>query len=102
MKSICRLAVTAFIVSLTALTCLAADPNGTWKFKAESPKGRSIDATLTLKWENNLLSGSVDNRLGKGEISEATFANDQISFTVAREFRGKKLTTHYSGKLSDN
>jgi hypothetical protein len=102
MKSIRLLAATALTLSLAALTSFAADPNGIWKFKAEGPKGRSVEATLVLKWENNQLSGSVENRLGKAEINEATFANDQITFTVAREFRGKKLTSHYSGKLSDN
>ena len=102
MKSIRLFATILLALSLAALTSFAADPNGIWKFKAEGPKGHSVDATLTLKWENNHLSGSMDNRLGKAEISNATFANDQITFTVAREFRGKKLNTHYSGKLTEN
>src|SRR2546421_4730230 len=77
MKSIRLLAATVLTLSLAALTSFAADPNGIWKFKAEGPKGGSMEATLVLKWENNQLSGAVENRLGKAEISEATFANDQ-------------------------
>jgi hypothetical protein len=102
MKSIRLLAATLLTLSFTILAAYAADPNGTWKYKAESPRGRSVEATLVLKWENNQLSGSVDNRLGKAEINDAIFANDQITFNVTREFRGKKITTHYNGKLTEN
>lgn len=103
MKSL-RLATFAlFTFVATALTAVAGDPSGTWKFKAEGPGGRSTESTLTLKWANNQLSGSIDNRAGKADIKDATFANDQISFTVIREFgrrlRKKTFTTHYSGKL---
>lgn len=103
MKSI-RLYTLAVCALLGAsLRAFAADPNGTWKFHAEGPGGRSADATLMLTWRDNQLSGTVEGRAGKASISEAKFADDQISFTVVRElgrrFRKQTITTRYSGKL---
>jgi hypothetical protein len=95
--------LTALVLFCSAVAAYAGDPNGTWKFGAEGPNGRSIEATLTLKWQDNRLSGTIDNRAGKVNITQATFADDQVSFTVVRElgrgFRKQKITLHYSGKL---
>lgn len=88
--------VAAFILTITAF---AGDPSGTWKFKAEAPNGRNVESTLTLKWANNQLSGTIDNRAGKTEIKNARFAEDQVTFTVERKFRRQKFTINYAGKL---
>lgn len=96
------LAAAAF--AATALTALAGDPTGTWKFKAESPQGRSAEVTLTLQWQNNQLTGSIDNRAGKAAIQNTSFTNELVSFAVTREFgrgfRKRTITTRYSGKLA--
>lgn len=103
MKTLRTSALTCFAFLATALTAFAGDPNGTWKFTAEGPNGRATESTLTLKWENNQLSGTIDNRAGKAEIKNATFQNDQVSFTVHREFgrrlRKVKLDVRYAGQL---
>jgi len=102
MKSLRSLTVALAAAFVTTLSALAADPNGAWKFKAEL-EGRSVESTLTLKWQNRQLSGTIDNRAGKTEISDAKFADDQVSFTVVRTFgkrlRKKTFTVHYAGKL---
>lgn len=90
---------------LTTLAAYAGDPTGTWKFGEgrEGPKGRSVESTLTLKLDGTQLTGSVDNRAGKADISQATFADDQVTFTVTRQLgrgaRQQTLTVHYTGKL---
>jgi hypothetical protein len=103
MNSIRTLTMTAIAALTFSLSAFAGDPNGTWKFKAEAAEGRSVESTLTLKWENNQLSGTIDNRAGKVPINNGTFANDQLTFTVNREIgrklRKKKFTFNYSGKL---
>lgn len=93
-----------FLLAYASLShAWAGDPNGTWKFHAEGPKGRGADSTLTLKWDNNQLTGNVDNRAGKAAISDGKFADDQISFTVVREIgrrlRKQTFTIKYNGKL---
>lgn len=104
MNSSFRIATSLLAFGLSSLAALAADPSGTWKFSAEGPQGREIDATLTLKLADGRLSGEVVSRAGKAAISDATLAGDQVSFSVVREFgrflRKKKIVTRYSGKLT--
>ena len=103
MKSIRRFTVAILVLFVASLPAFAGDPNGIWKFEVKGPNGGSVESKLTLKWENNRLSGAVDNRAGKAEISEATFAEDQITFTVVRKIgrrlRKQTFTTKYAGKL---
>lgn len=103
MNSIRQLTLATLTLCATALTALAGDPNGTWKFEAEGPGGKSAESTLTLNWDNNQLTGQIDNRAGKADITKGKFADDQVSFTVVREigrgFRKVKLNVRYTGKL---
>lgn len=103
MKSIQLLSGAFFASILLAASAFAGDPTGIWKFQVAGPRGKTIDASLALKLENNQLTGTVDNRTGKMAISDAKFADDQVTFTVTRELnRGSRhgtLTTHYNGKL---
>jgi hypothetical protein len=87
----------AFIVS--ALSAFAGDVNGAWKYTVEGPQGKTMEATVTLKNDNGKLSGTVDNKAGKAAIENATLVGDALSFTVTREFKKHKLTTHYTGKV---
>ncbi|ACB75585.1 hypothetical protein Oter_2303 [Opitutus terrae PB90-1] len=92
-----------FAVATTTVSAFAADPNGTWKFSTTMPNGRTTESTLALVWQQNQLTGTIDNRAGKASIEKASFANDQIDFTVQREFgrrlRKKKFTVHYTGNV---
>lgn len=99
MKSIRTFALSTFTFLALAVSAWAGDPNGTWKFTAQGPNGRSVDSTLTLKWADNQLTGTIDNRAGKAEIKDAKFANDQISFTIVRKIRRHTLTVNYAGQL---
>jgi len=99
-----RLLTTTIVASFAlALTALAGDPTGTWKFQMQGPKGGTSESTLILAWTNNQLTGTIDNRAGKAEIRDAAFANDQVTFTVVREFKRRlrsfTLQTHYQGRL---
>ena len=75
------------------------DPSGIWTVKVDGPNGHGLDATLTLVWTGNQLSGTIDNRAGKVDIGEAKFAGDQVSFTVTRRIRFRKFVVNYTGKL---
>ena len=92
----------AATVLATSLSALAGDPNGLWKFNAESGS-RAIESTLSLRWQNDQLSGTIDNRAGKAEIKNARFANEQVTFsverTIGKRLRKKTFVVHYSGKL---
>lgn len=102
MKSFRILTVAIIAIFVTALNAFAGDPTGTWTFKAEG-KERSLESTLTLKWENDQLTGTMDSRAGKAEIRNAKFVDDQLSFTVERtigkRLRKKTFIVNYEGKL---
>lgn len=98
MKSI-RFLIVALSALALPLALHAGDPSGTWKFTAEGPNGRSAESVLTLNWANQQLTGTIDNRAGKAEIKNATFAGDVVTFTVERKIRRRSFTAHYTGKL---
>ena len=103
LKSLRPLVALFGLLAGSVLAAYAGDPSGTWKFQAEGPGGRSAESTLTLKLQDNQLTGTIDNRAGKAEITAATFKDDQIAFTVVREIgrrlRKQTFTIRYSGKL---
>lgn len=99
MKPFRTLCLTFLAIFLTALPAFAGDPTGTWKIKAEGPKGRSIDSTLLLKWENNQLTGTIDNRAGQVEIANGQFTDEKVTFSVARKIRRRTITVNYTGTL---
>jgi hypothetical protein len=101
-----RLSALAVLVLGLVSVVSAADPTGTWKFTAEGPRGHAAESTLVLNYANNQLSGTIDNRAGKAEITAGSFANDTVAFNVHREFgrrlRKQKIDVHYQGKLEGN
>lgn len=81
----------------------AEDPSGTWTFTAMFGKNKSADVTLKLKVEGDKLTGTMSGGQGKGgdlSITDGTFKDDKVSFTVTRERGGQKFTQKYSGTVS--
>ena len=99
-----RFAISAVMLALVGLVSsarAAEDPTGTWKFTAMLGK-KSTDATLKLKLDGDKLTGMVGLAEGRGDtaISDATFKDDKVSFSVTRELKGEKFTQKYSGTIS--
>jgi hypothetical protein len=95
----CLLAV-VMIATLTLSARAADDPTGTWTWKVER-NGQSRDVTLKLKLEDGKLTGSMPGRNNTDTpITDATYKDGDIAFSVTREFNGNKFTTKYNGKLS--
>ena len=73
------------------------------------------EATLKLKHDGEKLTGEVTMPAGRGgaggggggnapapepvKITDGTFKNGEVAFTVTREFNGNSFTTKYKGKL---
>ena len=99
MKSL-RLLTTAFAaVCLTTVLAFAGDPTGTWKWSVPGRDGQSRDVTLKLDLKDGQLTGSLTAFRGDTPISAASFKDDQIAFSVVREFNGTKFEQKYTGKL---
>ena len=94
------MAAVVAIFGLVGVARAAEDPTGTWKWTA-TYQGKSRDATVKLKLEGDKLTGTVPGQ-GNQEvpISDGTFKDDKVSFSVVREVNGEKITQKYSGTVS--
>lgn len=100
MKRLMAAAVALVLVGLVSPVSAAENPTGTWKWTA-SYNGQDREQTLTLKLDGDKLTGSMPGRNNAvTEISDASFKDNKVSFSVTREINGQKRTTKYSGTLS--
>lgn len=94
------LALWAFVGLATVAQ--AADPTGTWKWSVTF-NDQTRETTLKLKLDGETLSGHVVGRdNAEIKLENATFKNDEVSFSVTRERNGQKRTAKYKGKLDGN
>ena len=100
MQRIMAAAVVLAVVGVVSPALAADSPTGTWKWTA-SFGGQEREQTLTLKLDGDKLTGSMPGRDNAvTEISDASFKDGKLSFSVTREFNGQKRTTKYNGTLS--
>ena len=100
MKRVVATAIVLAFVGLVSPAVAADNPTGTWKWTA-SFGGQEREQTLTLKLDGDKLTGSMPGRDNEvTQISDATYKDGKINFSVTREFNGQKRTTKYNGALS--
>jgi hypothetical protein len=76
-----------------------ADPNGTWKWSVTF-NNQTRDVTLKLKLDGDKLTGKISGRNNtETDIEDATFKDNEVSFSVTRERNGQKFVTKYKGKI---
>lgn len=93
----------AGFIALSAFAAEAVSPAGTWKWSA-GRAGQAIEQTLKLEFAAGNLTGTLLGAqaplpLPDTPISEASFKDGVIKFSVVRELNGAKVTTRYEGKL---
>jgi hypothetical protein len=89
------------IVALAGAARAADDPSGTWKFEVKGGNGQARTVTLKLKLEGDKLSGAMVGAQGRETpVTDATYKDGDVAFTVVRMRQNMKTTTKYSGKLS--
>jgi hypothetical protein len=100
MKRLSAMVVMLVFVGLISPVIAAENPTGTWKWTA-SFGGQEREQTLTLKLDGDKLTGSMPGRDGQQTaISDGTYKDGNLSFSVTREFNGQKRTTKYKGVVS--
>jgi len=76
-----------------------ADPTGTWKWEVEF-NGQKREQTLKLELKDDKLTGALLGRNNmETKISDATFKDGEVTFSVVRERNDMKITTKYTGKI---
>ena len=96
------------LVALAQAQDAKIDPTGTWIW-ASAPRNDTPGRTntLVLKYQNNVLSGTVQSLIRGGptnrvSISEGKMEGDQISFKVSREVNGNVMITGYEGTVGED
>jgi len=97
MKTLRTLAL-APLALLAASAALAGDPTGSWDWTVSTPNG-DIAISATFDHKDGKLTGSYKSPFGESPISDGSFKDDAIAFSVEREFDGNKFTIKYQGKL---
>src|SRR6185295_5313356 len=93
----------ALVVAFVGLAGVArgadkADPNGTWKWKF-TVNGQDRDVTLKLKLDGDKLTGKISGRNNtETDIEEASFKDNEVSFSVTRERDGKTESRDWEAK----
>jgi hypothetical protein len=88
----------SFLALAAAVSALAADPTGTWKWTTQSPNGE-ISTTLKLESKDGKLTGAYSNQFGDTTISNISFQGDVLAFEVVRDLGGFQFVVKYRGKL---
>jgi hypothetical protein len=99
MKPLRLLSAAFTAVVLTSVLAFAGDPTGTWKWSVPGRDGQPREFTLKLELKDGQLSGIMSGFRGDTPITNAAFKDDQVAFTVVREFNGNRVETKYQGKL---
>jgi hypothetical protein len=95
----------ALVLTVSAFAA-DASPAGTWKWTQPGRNGGpGREQTLKLEVNDGKLTGTLlGGQTPMGEIpdvaiSDASFKDGEVKFTVAREFNGRSFTSKYDGKL---
>jgi hypothetical protein len=100
-----RASVAACIVTAVAFAA-DASPAGIWQWTVQGRQGQGFEQTVKLEFKEGKLSGVMPGReagrfsVPDTPITDASFKDGQVRFSVTREFNGQKFTTRYDGKLS--
>ena len=100
------LSVFAFCLLGTLALAAEASPAGIWKWSVQAREGgRGFEQTVRLDYTDGRLTGVMPGRkagrfsVPDTPISDASFKDGEIAFSVTRELNGQKFTTKYVGRL---
>jgi hypothetical protein len=83
-----------------ALAAFAGDPTGNWTWIQPGRNGNpGRPAKLTLALKDGALTGSLAGRNGETPITDASFKDDTVAFTITRTMGDNTITIKYTGKL---
>jgi hypothetical protein len=91
------------LLSLFAVTAVAADISGKWTNERPGRDGGApMVTTYTFKVAGGVLTGTITSQRGDQEISEGKVSGDDVSFAVVRTFNDQTMKTIYKGKVAGN
>jgi hypothetical protein len=101
MKSPRLIFATLLAAVCTSAAAFAADPTGGWKWSV-SFNGQSFESSAKFEAKDGKLTGTLTGRLGETPITDGTFKDGVVAFTLTRDLDGSKFVIKYQGKLEDD
>lgn len=108
MKTSSKLFLSVVFALCLGTHAFAADTGltGTWKWTVQARQGgASFDQSLKLEEKDGKVSGTMVGRQGgqfsvpDTPITEVTWKNGVLKFSLTREFNGRSYTTKYEGQV---
>lgn len=95
----------AVVVSATALAA-DASPTGIWKWMQPGRDGgQGTERKIQLEFKDGKLTGKMlafegpQGQIPEAPISEGSFKDGAVAFSIVRDFGGNSFTIKYQGKL---
>jgi hypothetical protein len=98
MKLYPKILVAVVAACFMTAAAFAADASGNWKWTQQGRNGPQ-ETTAKLALKDGKLTGTVTSPRGDAEISDGTFKDGAVAFSVVRDFNGTKIVMKYAGKL---
>ena len=93
---------TVLMAAMVAVSVFAADADGTWKAKYETPDGQTRESTFVLKADGEKLTGTLKTAMGESQIQDGKVQGSNVSFNVMRNFGGNEVMFKYAGTITGN
>jgi len=95
-----KLSIIRPIFILFAVTLMAAPPDASGKWTAQTPTATgTATTTFTFKVESGKLSGTITSPGEKLEFTGGEIKGEYILFSVPVDFRGERTKRVYDGKI---
>jgi hypothetical protein len=89
------------LTRVVAAASSAPDPTGTWKWTVSpAGSGQTFEVSAKLSYADGKLTGTYQSRMGEAPISDASFKDGAVAFSVVRQRDGNTFTIKYKGTLS--
>jgi hypothetical protein len=108
MKSPLNFLAATFAACFITVAAFAADasPTGTWKWTQAGRGGvPGVERSMKLELKEGRLSGKLlawkmgDTEVPDVSITDASFKDGVVAFSISREFNGNTMVLKYSAKL---
>ncbi|HWA10013.1 MAG TPA: hypothetical protein VG838_11230 [Opitutaceae bacterium] len=76
----------------------AADPSGSWKWSVEF-NGQSFESTAKFEARDGQLTGTLSGQMGEMPISDGSFKDGVVAFSLVIDGNGNTFVIKYHGKL---
>jgi hypothetical protein len=108
MKSLWKFCAAILAAGFVSATALAADasPTGTWKWMQPGRDGgQATERKIQLELKDGKLTGKMlgfegpQGQIPDAPISDGSFKDGTVAFSIVRDFGGNSFTIKYQGKL---